>query len=337
MPVTIKDIARRAQVSYTTVSLAFQEDSRISPKRRRQILKIADELGYVPNRQARALKGSGTQTIGILVNDITNPFFALIARAANDAAASRGYEVLIADSRWQSKHELAEIQRMIHARVDGVLACFGHTGAECHRQLEQHNIPCLALDAISADYGGSYVANDIPAAAHLGIGHLIEIGCKKIVFFNADAEIKKFVAFQVLEEEFLSTLRKHGHKPRHDQVVYAGMTIDAGRQAMQALLTRSPDVDGLFCANTLCAMGAMEVAQKAGIKIGRELAVVGIDDIDICDLESISLTAVRQPYQRLTEVATNLLIDCIQDRGLPDLRMALKPELIVRNSTRRKP
>jgi DNA-binding LacI/PurR family transcriptional regulator len=271
-----------------------------------------------------------------LVNDITNPFFSLVARAANDAAAERGFEVLIADSRWQSKHELAEIQRMIHARVDGVLACFGYTGRDCHRLLQQNKVPSLALDVISRDYEGSYVVNDVPAAAHLGINHLVEIGCKKIVFFNASADIKEFVAFQILEQEFRATLRMHGQNPSSDQVVYAGMTIDSGRKAMENLLKDSPDVDGLFCANTLCAMGAMEVAQKMGIKIGRDLAVVGIDDIDICDLDSISLTAVRQPYQKLAEVATNLLIDCIHDRGMPDLRMAMKPELIVRNSTRRK-
>jgi LacI family transcriptional regulator len=333
--VTIKDIARRAKVSFTTVSLAFQEDSRISAARRKQILKIAEELGYVPNRQARALKGGGTQTIGVLVNDITNPFFSLIARAANDAAASRGYEVLIADSRWQAKHEIAETQRMIHARVDGVLACFGHVASECHRQLAARNIPCLALDVVPRDYLGPYVVNDVPAAARLGVTHLIEIGCKRIVFFTAGAEIKDFVGFQTLEEEFIGVLRKHGQKVRRDQVVYAGMSVDAGRRAMQTLLNEARDVDGVFCANTLCAIGAMEIAQRAGKTMGRDLAMVGIDDLDICDLDAISLTAVRQPYQRLAEVAANLLIDCIQDHAQPDLRMALQPELIIRNSTRR--
>jgi LacI family transcriptional regulator len=335
MAITIKDIARRAQVSFTTVSLAFQEDSRISPRRRRQILEIADELGYVPNRQAKALKGSGTQTIGVLINDITNPFFALIARAANDAAAERGYEILIADSRWQPKHEAAEIQRMIHARVDGVLACFGENGAESSKHLEQNRIPCLALDAIPSDYKGAYVANDVPAAARIGVEHLLGIGCKNIAFFNGDEKNKGFSAFQILGHEFLDTLRKHGHKPREGQVRYAGLDIAAGRQAMQELLQTCPDVDGLFCANTLCALGAMEVARQNGLQIGRDLAIVGIDDIDICELDCVSLTAVRQPYKRLAEVATDLLIDCVQSHQPPDLRMLLQPELVVRNSTRR--
>lgn len=336
MSVTIKDIARRARVSFTTVSLAFQEDSRISATRRRQILKIADDLGYVPNRLAKALKGGGTQTLGVLVNDITNPFFSLITRAANDAAAEKGYELLIADSRWQPAHELEEVQRMIHARVDGMLACFGEAAQQASAELERNKIPYLALDTFPKNYKGPYVANDVPAAARLGVEHLMEIGCKKIAFFNGGEEIKTFSGFQILAEEFCDTLRRHGHTLSEHQILNAGLDIHAGRRAMQQTLQMLPEVDGLFCANTLCAMGAIEVAAKAGRKIGRDLAVVGIDDLDICDLDYISLTAVRQPYKRLTEVATNLLIECIQNHRLPDLQMAFKPELVIRNSTRRK-
>ena len=337
MSITIKDIARRAQVSYTTVSLAFQQNSRISTDRRRQILKIAEELGYVPNRQARALKGGGTQTIGVLINDVTNPFFSLVARAAGEAASARGYEVLVADSRWQVKHELVEIQRMIQAGVDGVLACFSESGRESSVELERHKIPCLALDAVSSDFPGAYVANDIPAAARLAVEHLLEVGCRDIVFFNGDEQIKESVACQLLAREFFDTLQRHDRRPNEEQIFCAGLTIDAGRQAMEKVLQSGTVVDGLFCANTLCAMGAMESAQRAGMRIGRDLAVVGIDDLDICELECISLTTIRQPYKRLAEVATNLLLDCIQNHQMPDLRMALRPELIVRNSTRRKP
>ena len=139
-------------MSYTTVSLAFQRNSRISGRRRQQILEIAENLGYTPNRQARALKGGKTRTVGVLVSDITNPFYALIVRASHRAAAELGYEILIADSQWRPDHESAEIQRMMNASVDGLLACFGRGAAQSSKMLREREIPHIALDSFPEGY-----------------------------------------------------------------------------------------------------------------------------------------------------------------------------------------
>jgi LacI family transcriptional regulator len=333
---TIKDVAKAAGVSFTTVSLAFQEDSRISAKRRRQILAIARELGYSPNQQARALRSGRTRTIGVLVNDIVNPFYALVTRAAQNAANRRGYEVVITDTQFVRERETQEIRNMIHARVEGVLACFGESVEESSKLLEHGRVPYLALDTVPQTYRGPYVANDVPAAARIAVEHLIRIGCRHPVFLSGDEGSRSFSAFVALEKAFLETLRVHGVDANQRHLFSAGLTIDAGRNAMRRVHAEFPEVDALLSANSLCAMGAMEVASQLGLCIGSDLAVIGIDDLDICSLERISLTTIRQPFEQLAEVATNILLDCLERKTDPDVRLVLQPELIVRSSTTRR-
>lgn len=336
MPVTIRDVAHSAGVSYTTVSLAFQAGSRISGERRRQILRIAGELGYTPNIQARALRSRRTRTLGLLVADLTNPFYALMSRAAQDAAAEAGFEVLVADSQWDVARELRELRRMVSARVDGILACMGPEAGASHRLLEQSRVPHLALDAVSTAYPGAYVANDIAAAVRLGINHLVVVGCRRLACFNGGSALRRFSAFELMESEFRLGVASHGlHGGGGETVFDAGLTIDSGRRACDAIRASGIAFDGVFCANTLCAIGFMEEAARKGIRVPEDVAVIGIDDLDVCSLDCVSLTSIRQPYVQLTKLATELLISALEKDEQPNVQLMLRPELVIRRSTKR--
>ncbi len=333
---TIKELAHRAGVSGTTVSLVFQGSSRISEKTRRKVLRVAREVNYVPNLAARQLRGGKTRvkTIGLLVNDLRNPFYSLMVHSAEEAADQHGYETLIADGQWQASKEQAELRNMIEFRVDGVAACLSETSEEVFDLVRRFPVPLIVLDTAPSTYDGAYVVNDVAAAARMATEHLIETGSRRIVFFSGEASHSSFSSFQSQAAEFERTLRSRGLRFDEHSIYHAGLTIDAGRNAMAEIHRRVPDIDGLLCANALCAVGAMETAARLGIPIGTGLGVVGIDDLDICNLDCISLTAIRQPCEQLTQIAINMLVQGIESGRAPDARVSLRPELIVRNSTR---
>lgn len=335
---TIKELADLAGVSWTTVSLVFQGSPRVSEKTRENVLRIAREINYVPNLAARQLRRgkSRIKNIGLLVNDLSNPFYALMVHSAEKAASKRGFEVLVADTQWTADKELAELENMVQFRVDGLAACLSEANPRSIELLERFPAPFIVLDTVPDQYSGPYVANDVAAAARLAAQHLIDIGCKNIAYIGGEARTSEFSNFRKITDVFARRLKDNRLSFGPDHIFSAGLTIDAGRAAMTTILKTMPKVDGLFCANTLCAMGAMDTAARKGIKVGPDIAILGIDDLDICTLDCISLTAIRQPYEQLTELAIDMLIKGI-DTGKPvGLKVLLEPELVVRNSTRRK-
>jgi len=333
---TIRDIAREAGVSETTVSLAFQPNSRISQETRERILAIGDQLHYVPNLSAQTLRMGKSNAIGFLVNDITNPFYALMVRSAEAIAQNRGYQVLFADGHWNPTREVRAIESMIRSRVQGMLVCPSEKTHKSFELLAQYSIPCVVVDTAPEDYHGALVGNNLVAAGELAAKHLIDVQCEKIALLTADRQMSQFSSFQDIKKGFLSTLERYGVDPDKVPVVNAGLTIDQGKYGFEWLTKRASNIDGILCVNDLSAIGVIEGADSKGIRIGQDLAVMGIDDLEISRTHRISLTSIRQPYQRIVEFAVNALIDSIESQEPSEVRLLLDPELIVRNSTRRR-
>ncbi len=332
---TIRDIAREAGVSETTVSLAFQPDSRIGQKTRERVLAIGDRLHYVPNSNAQALRLGASNAIGFLVNDITNPFYSFMVRNAETIARSRGYQAIFADGHWDPDRELHAIESMIYSRVRGALVCPCEKSKESIGLLDRYSVPYVIVDTAPDNYKGSLVGNNLVAAGELAARHLLAVHCRKIAMLTADRQMSSFSAFQNIKRGFLGVLQKHGISPDSVPVVKAGLTIDAGKYGFERLYGSMGDADGVFCANDLSAIGVMEAADAKGVRIGQDLAVIGIDDLDISATPRISLTTIRQPHERIVELAVNALIDSIETHDTTHVRLVLDPELILRNSTRR--
>jgi len=216
-----------------------------------------------------------------------------------------------------------------------MLVCFGEKAAESSKLLTDQGIPFLALDTFPENFEGPFLANDVSSAASIAVEHLLEAGCRRPVFLNGEKEFETFSGFALLKKAFLQALREGGIEADDSSTFCAGLDIDSGRNVMHHVREKVPTVDALFCANSLCAMGAMETAEELGMNIAQDLAVIGIDDLNVCALKKISLTTIRQPFGQMTTVATDILINSIEEGASPDVRMVLKPELVARNSTRR--
>jgi DNA-binding LacI/PurR family transcriptional regulator len=334
---TIRDIAHKANVTITTVSLAFQPGSRISDRMRKKIFTIARELNYVPNLAARQLRQgkSRVKNLGMLVNDIRNPFNAMMFHAAQRVAARRGYEIIIADSQWSPEKELAHIKSLTEFRVDGLLVSFCEKALENLDWLNRFSGPFLLLDGFPASYTGPYVANNISQATEISIHHLIDVGCRHLVFASAETDMDGVSAIIAMRQQFKKVLLQENFPFDDRQMIPVGLTIEKGEQAFEAILKNNPKVDGIFCANSLPALGVMSAAKQRGIRVGKDLAVMGIDDLDICRLPFVSLTTIRFSYDEMAQVATNILIDSIEEKKMPDAKIMLKPELVIRESTNR--
>lgn len=332
MKVTIKDVARLAGLSDTAVSLAFKEKSRLSDKTREIVLRVARELNYTPNLAAQNLRSGKSNTIGFIVNDITNPFYASMLKDAENSLEKSGYEMFAASSGWDAEKELKLIEKMLQMRVEGIIICFCEKGKQSYTMLNTYNLPHIAVDSYPDYYKGSYIANDFESCGRIMAEHFIEIGSKRPGILNADASMENFSAFRKIFDSFKDTLVKGGLKVLKKNIISAGLNVEAGRKAFELSTKNDFNADALFCANDLCALGFMEAAENAGIIIGKDIAVAGIDDIDISSFSKISLTSIRQPHSLIVKEAVSNLLNNLSPSE-KRVKKELKPELIVRNST----
>lgn len=330
---TIRDIAREAGVSDTAVSLAFQQNSRVSAATRARILAIARRMNYFPNRSARNLRYGDSRTIGFVVIEITNPFYARMIRSAERIALELGYGVLFAESYWDPGREVRIVSNMIENRVAGMLMCFSEKTDESLGLLEQSRLPLIAVDTYPLHYRGAYVANALESAGRLAADHLAQAGCRSPVFFNASAAMSGFSSFQHLLKGFREGIHAAGLSLPEAAVVHADWTIEGGVAGYDDLRARGIPFDGIFCVNDLCALGVMEAAERHGRRVGRDLAVLGIDNLEMAAVSRISLTSIDQPYDRIIELAARSLIESIEKGEQPSIRKRLKPSLVVRESS----
>ncbi len=330
---TIRDIARIAGVSETAVSLAFQVGSRIGETTRSSVLRIARELNYVPHLAARKLRSGRTGTVGIIVNDITNPFYGLMIRLAEHVVNSRGYQLVSSELEWDPRKEDAVARNMIQNRVEAVIFCSTEKNPGVAHAFDEAGLPHVMVDTCPADYTGSYVINDAFAVGYEATTHLIEIGCRRLAMFDADDQMKGFSSFQLMRKGFLAAIEEFADESLTHVQVSAGLSIDAGRTALQRCITRRQVPDGVFAVNDLCCLGIMDAADQEGISMGRDLAVVGIDNIEISEVQRISLSSVAIDYPTMLEEASSLLIDAVETGVMPDARLMVSPRLIKRSST----
>ncbi len=330
---TIRDIAREAGVSDTAVSLAFKENSRVSAETRERILAIARRLNYFPNRSARDLRAGGSRTIGFVVIEITNPFYSRMIRSAERIALGMGYDVLFAESYWDPQKEIRIVSNMIESRVAGMLMCFCENTRESLRLIEQSRLPHIAVDTCPPFYKGPYVTNALAAAGRMAADHLVQAGCRRLVFFNASPEMSRFSSFQLLLKGFRDGLHDRGLGPDSLAVIHADWSIQGGSEGFAELLAAGTPFDGIFCVNDLCAFGVIDAAERAGRKAGRDFAVMGIDNLELGGIRRMSLTSIDQPYDRIIELAVRSLIEGIERNTPCTVRRRLTPTLIVRQST----
>jgi DNA-binding LacI/PurR family transcriptional regulator len=327
MKATIYDIAKATGVSIATVSKVLNNTGRISEATRKKVLKAIEELGYEKSAIASALAGKNTYTIGFLLPDINNPFFAEVARGAEDAAFERGYSVLICSTDHREEKERSYLKTLRHKRMDGLVIATGTTPRETLEELMDEGvrivlmsreIPGTLIGSVMVDnyHGGQLAAEHLLSLGHRKIGLIMEplsIGSAHDIFRGFQKAAEGTDAELFVPEE-------------------TGFGIEAGARLAGEMLARH-EMTALFAANDELAVGVLQACRERGIRVPEDLSVVGFDNTILSRIVTPALTTVAQPIYELGRRTVHLLMDGIENEIQPKNREVLEPRLIVREST----
>ena len=325
---TIRNVAERAGVSKSLVSLVLRGSPHVSEHRRQAVQAAARELGYRPNAVARSLVEGRTHLIGALVADLHNPFYAEFLDGLQESLHGDGLRMLIGNSQWDPAFEDEAVESFLELRVDGLVLLGIAPTSETLIEATSYTPTVVVGERGIQLEGVDVVADDDELGAMLAIDHLVGLGHKRI----AHIEGARTSAGRFRCEGYLEAMRKHGLAP-YIMVENGECTEESGRQAARALLTREPRPTAIFAANDTVALGVLSAAGELGLRVPQDLSVVGYDNTHLAAVHHISLTSVDQPRRIMGRSAAALLSDRISDPGQPARLRQVTPSLVVRRST----
>lgn len=327
--VTIKDVADAAGVSYSTVSRALNGIDLVNSETKQLIINIAKEIGYRPNGIARSLVNKRSNTIALIVPDISNPFFADMALALEDAALSRGYTTLLCNTRWDPEIEERVLNMVEEKCVDGIIIKPSEYKPE---RIERITVPTVLLTHNIPEHI-SHVEVDNVKGSFLGCEHLIRCGYKRIAFIGGDRASN---SNRDRVAGYKKALLQYDRRFESSLVRYGPFSVASGYNGASTLLSSENPPDAFVCGNDLLALGAWQRTKELGYDVPSEIGICGFDNSSIAELPQIRLTSIDQPRKQIGEYAAKMLIDVIQNRATADSlqKIILEPKLIKRTSTR---
>jgi len=328
--VTIRDVAKRAGVSISTVSRAINGTGYVKDTTRQRIEKAICELGYSPNHVARSLSKGSTKIIGAILPDISNPFFPTLARGIDDAVSSHGYTLIICNTDGDVNQEEASVRVLLEKRVDGIVFITGSPEASSLVRHASEKVPVSVIDREVEGVACDTVTVDNYRGAYEMTRYLLNAGYRKIAYVSGPLHLstakKRLMGFE-------ACLKDSGidEKP---YVFRGDFKYDTGYSVAREIIRMGLGVNCVFCANDLMALGAMRCFLDFGFSVPSQVAVSGFDDIAISSLVKPTLTTVAQPAYRMGALAAEMLLDRIRNgRELPPRRKVLEPVLVIRDST----
>ncbi|GAA2432852.1 LacI family DNA-binding transcriptional regulator [Actinomadura vinacea] len=329
--VTIRDVARTAGVSPATVSRVLNGDDRVAPDLRERVLATVSSLGYRPNHQARNLRRQATTVLGVIISDITNPFFTSMVRGVEDAASEAGYSVVLANADEDPEKELSYLEVAAAEQMAGVLVSPASHETRVDL-LTDRNIPVVTVDRWLPAVELDRVTVDNHRAAKDATLHLAEQGCRRIGLVagrpGTTTGSSRLAGYK-------AGLEQAGLPLDENLIVSGGFRIEGGREATRRLLNLPHPPDGLFVANNLMTIGTIDTLDEAGLRYPDDIALVGFDDMaPILGLRS-AITTVRQPTYEIGRRATDLLLRRVRGEDFPSRHIVLQAELTVRQSSQR--
>lgn len=334
MKITIKHIAQEAGVSTATVSKVLnKKDAHISAATVDRIMKIVKEYNYIPNGLASSMVTKKTKTLGLLIPDITNPFFPEIARGVEDKASEENYSVIFCNTDDDLVKEEKCLSMLIEKMVDAIIIVPSAERTKDFKCLKNISIPIVFVDRdLEIDYFTAKVLVDNYEGSYNAVTYLIEKGYKKIAFLTGPSSTKT------------SQQRLEGYKKALEdgQITYDETYIlegtfkrEWGKEGIQQLIKQQIDFDAVYCGDDIIAIGAMKALKDKGYRIPEDIGIMGYDNIYISELVEPSLSTVRQPNYHMGSEAVSIALDAIDNKNTQCEVTILKTELIIRKSTKK--
>lgn len=328
---SIKDVALRAQVSTTTVSHVVNHTRFVSDKVRAEVEAAIRELGYVPSAVARSLKSNTTKTIGMLIPNCSNPYFAEIVRSVEDHCFGAGYTLILCNTDDDPHRQGAYLQVLSEKRIDGMIIISTGEDKDLLRLLQGLPIPTVLLDREIEE-----VNCDLVETAHMQGGvmateHLLGLGHRRIACLAGPADLNS--SAQRIEGWRRALTDAGLGAELGDLLWHSDFSSQGGFTTMQSILASRPAPSAVFVCNDLMCIGALSAAHQAGVRVPQDLSLIGFDDIELAKFTSPTLTTIAQPKHRIGVAAVDMVLERIQDGRVQARQVILQPELIVRNST----
>jgi LacI family transcriptional regulator len=329
---SIHEVARRARVSIATVSRTINGVPTVTPQLSRRVWKVIKELGYYPNTQARALVSGRSRIFGLIVSEITNPFFPEIVQGFEDIAVQHNYEILTTSTIHDPKRMALSVRRMIERRVEGVAIVTFGMEEELFDDLKSRQVPLVFIDVGPSLPRISNIRIDYVHGIRQAVQHLAALRHQGIAFISGPLVLKTAVARQ---RAFLQAMEEVGLSVESKYQIEGNHTMEGGIDALKQLLKLPKPPTAVLCSNDMTAIGVMRQAYEEGIKIPDDLSVIGFDDIRLAQFIIPPLTTVKMSQTEIARLAFHALLSELQRKSaLPDgSEYVLRTSLVLRDST----
>jgi LacI family transcriptional regulator len=328
--VTMEDVAERAGVSVTTVSHVVNATRPVSNDLRQRVLAAMEALGYRPNLLARSLRRGHTHTVGMILPDNVNPFFAEVARGVEDEAFARGYSVILCNTDGDVEKEGRYATLLAEKRVDGILFVAAGGGTEQVHALVARGVPLVVVDREMPDLPVDQVLTDNARGGWLATQHLVALGHRRIGCITGPSDLTPS-AQRVTG--YRRALEEMGIPADERLVVRGDFQYASGYDAARRLLALDEPPTAIFACNDLMAVGAISAALALGRRVPADLSIVGFDDVGLARFANPPLTTVRQNTYEMGKAAVELLLERVREQNVAPRRRVLETSLVVRSST----
>lgn len=326
----IREIAKRAKVSTATVSRTINHVPTVDPKLSKRVWKVVEELGYFPNTHARSLVSGKSRIFGLIVSEITNPFFPEIVQTFENVAVENNYEINLTSTVHDRKRMEIAVRRMIERRVDGVAILTFGMEESLLENLRYRKVPLVFVDVGPDEPGICNIQIDYEHGIREAVQHLAALRHLRIAFISGPLDLKSAVARR---QAFEKSVHEIGMKVPAELLVEGDHTMEGGIRAFKKLVHEKPTA--VICSNDMTAIGVMREAFEQKIVIPQQLSVVGFDDIRFAQFMIPPLTTIRMSQSQIAELAFRALLNQIEgdERARQKRQYVVETQLLLRKST----
>jgi len=331
--VTINDIAKEAGVSKATVSRVLNTPEKVSEETRKKVLEVIKKRQYRPNPFARGLNTRKTGVIGVLVSDITNPFYAVMVRSIEEVCRAYQYHIFLCNTGGRQEEEELYLRSLLEKRVDGVILGATQTDSAIIHLLEDVEIPFIFVSRLPREREHyDYVVADNILGGYMATRYLLSLGHTRIAYFAGrwatSSNLDRF-------EGYRKALCEAGIEVKEEHIYHGEFTMEGGyREGIKMLSIEKDRPTAVFCANDAMAIGLLEACHERGVRVPEDLSIIGFDDIPLSSLWSIQLTTISQSIAEMGALSGKIILDKIlhpERRTIPQ-QVVFPPKLIVRKT-----